>query len=84
MKNELIKQYENKELKDDGVNEIFSSQDQIDKSQYPLYLKCCRGLREVSPLYKLEPVPVAPTTNPPGTPTNTIPPAANDNVNNLL
>ena len=36
MKNELIKKYENKELADSGVNEIFSSLEQIDKSQYPL------------------------------------------------
>ncbi|MCH5236136.1 MAG: hypothetical protein J1E16_12655 [Muribaculaceae bacterium] len=36
MKNELIKKFENKELTEGGVNEIFSSLEQIDKSQYPL------------------------------------------------
>ena len=32
----LIKKYENKELKDDGINQLFSPWEQIDHSQYPL------------------------------------------------
>ena len=84
MKNELIKKYENKELTEGGVNEIFSSLEQIGQRQHQLLASFLQAASGGVALLKSAQVLEAPTTNPPGTAANTTPPAANDNVNILL